>query len=71
VRFDGLQEIVFHFPPNTSSDHLNAIDDLKSQVADLVLRTALQEMPRFSETSGDYDDTINSLKEDNGTTPGL
>lgn len=71
VRFDQLQEIVFHFPPDTSSDHFNVIDDLKSQFDDLVSRTAFQQMPSISETSKDYEDTIKSLKEDDGTTLGF
>lgn len=71
VRFDQLQEIVFHFPPDTSSDHFNVIDDLNSQFDDLVSRTAFQQMPSISETSKDYEDTIKSLKEDDGTTLGF
>ena len=72
VCFDALHSIVFALPAEGASENQHrVIDDLKSKMESLTSCLATHELIELSEISGDYEDTINSLKKDDGTSPGF
>lgn len=67
VCFNAVQKIVFNFPLNTSENQHSVIDDLRSQLGYFTTAGLID----ISETFEDYKDTINILKDDDGTSPGF